>query len=163
MKIFQFSKALDQWEHDLEPPDQWECSTLPTLASPCGGRRSQCLLSTPAMVIRQQSVCWDNNLSNRPVLLPPSSTTTLTLKKELDLEITKINSWLTFFLKSLDWKEKTQYWLCRTTKRFWILEMKWCGTWNFLQRTLNLWVWGPCWLVLLAECHQPIILNNRKE
>ena len=27
-KIFQFYKALDQWEQDLEPPDQWECSTL---------------------------------------------------------------------------------------------------------------------------------------
>ena len=28
MKIFQFYKALDQWEHDLDPLDQWECSTL---------------------------------------------------------------------------------------------------------------------------------------
>ena len=35
MKIFQFYKALDQWEHDLDPPDQWECSTLYlTLLSP---------------------------------------------------------------------------------------------------------------------------------
>ena len=29
MQIFQFCKALDQWEHDLYNPDQWECSTLP--------------------------------------------------------------------------------------------------------------------------------------
>ena len=29
MKIFQFYKALDQWEPSLDPPDQWECSTLP--------------------------------------------------------------------------------------------------------------------------------------
>ena len=95
---------------------------------------------------------------------PPLHHHILELKKELDLEITKINSWLTFFLKSVEGENTTILnWLCRTTKRFWILEMKWCGTWNFLWWTLNLWVWGPCWLVLLAECHQPIILNNRKE
>ena len=29
MKIFQFYKALDQWEQDLDPPNQWESSTLP--------------------------------------------------------------------------------------------------------------------------------------
>ena len=28
MKIFQSYKGLDQWEHDLDNPDQWECSTL---------------------------------------------------------------------------------------------------------------------------------------
>ena len=28
MQIFQFYKALDQWEQDLDNPDQWECSTL---------------------------------------------------------------------------------------------------------------------------------------
>ena len=28
MKIIQFCKALDQWEHDLDNPDQWECSVL---------------------------------------------------------------------------------------------------------------------------------------
>ena len=29
MKIFHLYKALDQWEPSLDPPDQWECSTLP--------------------------------------------------------------------------------------------------------------------------------------
>ena len=28
MKIFQFYEALSQWEHGLDNPDQWECSTL---------------------------------------------------------------------------------------------------------------------------------------
>ena len=34
MKIFQFYKALDQWEPRLEPPDQWECSTLLNIIIP---------------------------------------------------------------------------------------------------------------------------------
>ena len=72
MKIFKFYKALDQWEDDLDNPNQYECSTLVLTVSPllpCRG--GHCV---PVFIVtRPQSPTWRGPLHVASSGLPTPS------------------------------------------------------------------------------------------
>ena len=62
MKIFQFLKALDQWEPSLDDPDQWECSTLAhresLLYANNAGDGSHDVFLPPVGFLPAHKLCW---------------------------------------------------------------------------------------------------------